>query len=286
MYKILFIFFMVILFTLLYQILSIIFNVESKSNKKAFYNSRVYKKAKKNPKYIFTKYIHLSNLKKSEIKSSLYSLNIDITPEEYISENIFTSLMLLPIIIILLLLKNTFFAVLISIFIPLVFINSQNRINKMLSKRRRFIEEEAPSLIRYFMVSLKNTSDIRQIFENYSEIADYLKRDIELTVTDMNSMRNREDNVIRSLELLDDRLNTPIMNDFITGLINVTLGKNQESYFALLERELKELTMYNLNLKSNKIEKQVKRYFWILVIFFMLITVTEFMIFLKASISF
>lgn len=287
MYRILFIFILVIAFMLLYNIFCIIFNVESKRVKQVYDNSRVQKKKFKNPKYIFAKYIKIPNFKREQMLADLFSLNWNITPEEFVSVNVFNSLMFIPFILLSLsIMNNAFFALLLLILSILFFIDGQGKINKMLSVRRRNIEEEAPTIIRYFIVSLKSSSDIKQIFKNYSEIALYLKRDVDLAVIDMDSTRNREDNIVRSLEFLDDRLNTPIMNDFITGLINVTMGKNQESYFALLERELKELSMYNLKIKTNKIEKLIRKYFYILVVFFIIMAVTEFIVFIKASIIF
>lgn len=286
MYRYIFILILLIAFIVLYNILGIIFNIENKKTQKAFYNSRIYKKSVKNPQYIFAKYIKLSKFKREDMNTNLFSLNIQITPEEFISKNIFNSLFFIPPAMLFLTMKvYTISAIMIFLSI-IIFFDSMDKLNRMLTARRVKIEEEAPNLIRYFMVSLKNSSDIKQIFENYVEIADYLKRDVELTVTDMNSMRNKEDNIIRSLELLDDRLNTPIMNDFITGLINVTIGKNQESYFALLERELKDLSILNLERKSKKIEKSVRNYSYILIIFFVLFSVTEFITYISTSLTF
>lgn len=286
MYKIPFAISVILAFVLLYNILKIAFDVEDKNVTEVYKKARIKKKLFKNPRHIFSKYIKISNYKKQQYEADLFSLNMDITPQEYISESIFKFTLFIPLIMLFMSLEMKFLAILSFIISILVFLDSQNRLNRLLSIRRQNIEAEAPSMIRYFMVSLKNTPDIKAIFESYIEIAGYLKRDIELTVIDMNSMRNQKDNLISSLEMLDDRLNTPIMNDFITGLINVTMGKNQESYFALLERELKELALHNLQRKSNKVERLIKKYFIILIILFILITVAEFVLYIKASITF
>ncbi|WP_455089272.1 hypothetical protein [Peptoanaerobacter stomatis] len=286
MYRIIFIGILIIAFFLLYNILTILFNVESSANKRAFENSRIHKKKFVNPKYIFAKYIKISNYKKNELSANLYSLNMEITPEEFISQNIFNSIIFMPFIITFLSLKNYVLSVILLFLSIILFFDSMDKVNRMLAFRRIKIEEEAPNLIRYFIVSLKNTYDIKQIFENYIDIAQYLKRDIELTIVDMNSMRNNENNLVRSLELLDDRLNTPIMNDFITGLINVTMGKNQESYFSLLERELKDLSILNLERKSKKVEKSIRRYSYTLIVFFVIFAVTEFTIYIMSAFTF
>ena len=286
MYRIIFIGILIIAFFLLYNILTILFNVESSANKRAFENSRIHKKKFVKPKYIFAKYIKISNYKKNELSANLYSLNMEITPEEFISQNIFNSIIFMPFIITFLSLKNYVLSVILLFLSIILFFDSMDKVNRMLAFRRIKIEEEAPNLIRYFIVSLKNTSDIKQIFENYIDIAQYLKRDIELTIVDMNSMRNNENNLVRSLELLDDRLNTPIMNDFITGLINVTMGKNQESYFSLLERELKDLSILNLERKSKKVEKSIRHYSYTLIVFFVIFAVTEFTIYIMSAFTF
>lgn len=286
MYRLIYLFLVILAFLLLYNILRIGFNVEDKHVKNVYLKGRIKRKVLKNPKHIFAKYVKISNYKKAEYEANLFSLDMDITPEEYVSENIFKLVLFIPLIVLFLTLNMFFLAVLTFLISILVFIDSQGKMNRLLSIRRQKIEMEAPNIIRYFMVSLKNTTDIKAIFENYIEMAGYLKRDIELAVIDMNSMRNQKDNLITSLELLDDRLNTPIMNDFITGLINVTMGKNQESYFALLERELKELSLQNLQRKSTKVEKLIKKYFIVLIVFFIIITVMEFVLYIKASITF
>lgn len=286
MYRLIYLFLVILAFLLLYNILRIGFNIEDKHVKNVYLKGRIKRKILKNPKHIFAKYVKISNYKKAEYEANLFSLDMDITPEEYVSENIFKLVLFIPLIVLFLTLNMFFLAVLTFLISILVFIDSQGKMNRLLSIRRQKIEMEAPNIIRYFMVSLKNTTDIKAIFENYIEMAGYLKRDIELAVIDMNSMRNQKDNLITSLELLDDRLNTPIMNDFITGLINVTMGKNQESYFALLERELKELSLQNLQRKSTKVEKLIKKYFIVLIVFFIIITVMEFVLYIKASITF
>lgn len=286
MYKILFFVLMILLFIILYNILSIIFNVERKDTIKAYNSAKIKKTSSKNPKYMFEKYIKLTNYKKDELQAKLYSLDIELTAEQWISQYIFNFVIFIPVILFIFSLKIYILGVILTFLNIIIFLDSMDKINRMISFRRRKIEEEAPNLIRFFMVSLKNTSDIKQIFENYVELAGYLKRDINITITDMNSMRNQKDNLVRSLELLDDRLNTPIMNDFITGLINVTMGKNQESYFMLLERELKDLSILNLERKSKKIEKTVRHYSYTLIIFFVIFTVTEFITYIISALTF
>lgn len=286
MYRIIFPLIIIVIFFILYNIFSILFNVEKKDAIKSFEKAKIKKKVFKNPKYIFAKYIKLSKYSRDEFEAKLFSLNIEITPEQWISRNIFDFMLFIPIILFFLVTKNIVMSVIMLVLGLILFFDSMDKINRMLNTRRIKIEQEAPSLIRFFMVSLKNTSDIKMIFEHYVEIASYLKRDVELTIIDMNSMRNQKDNLIRSLELLDDRLNTPIMNDFITGLINVTMGKNQESYFMLLERELKDLSMLNLERTSKKIEKTVRNYSLILIAYFVIFSVTEFIVFIISAFTF
>lgn len=286
MYRIIFPLIIIVIFFILYNIFSILFNVEKKDAIKSFEKAKIKKKVFKNPKYMFSKYIKLSKYSKDEFSAKLFSLNIEMTPEEWISRNIFDFILFIPIVLFFLVTKNIVMSVIMLVLGLILFFDSMDKINRMLNTRRIKIEQEAPSLIRFFMVSLKNTSDIKMIFEHYVEIASYLKRDVELTIIDMNSMRNQKDNLIRSLELLDDRLNTPIMNDFITGLINVTMGKNQESYFMLLERELKDLSMLNLERTSKKIEKTVRNYSLILIAYFVIFSVTEFIVFIISAFTF
>lgn len=286
MYKLIYLGLMGFLFVLLYNLACIAFNVEKRHARAAYTSSKVHSIKKLNPKYMFAKYIKISKFKRDDMDKALFALNRPITPEMYISESLFNSFLFLPIAFLFFILEQKSMAIIILAISLLFFVSSQNKLKTDLAKRRRKIEEEAPTMIRYFMVSLNNTTDIQKIFENYLEIAGYLKRDVQLAVIDFNSMRNNEDNMIRSLNNFDERLNTPIMSDFVTGLINVTKGKNQESYFAMLERELRQLSLQSLNRKAKKIQGFVTKLFYVLVLYFIVLSIAEFGIFIKNVMSF
>ena len=89
MYKIPFAISVILAFVLLYNILKIAFDVEDKNVTEVYKKARIKKKLFKNPRHIFSKYIKISNYKKQQYEADLFSLNMDITPQEYISESIF-----------------------------------------------------------------------------------------------------------------------------------------------------------------------------------------------------
>lgn len=286
MYKYVHLSLLVILFLFVYKILCLVFNVEDNKVKKKYASARVVPLKKKRSDYMFAKYIKLPDYRKQEMEEQLFSLNIDMTAEQYVSSYIYSAIF--PLIVAISAGMLGFKEVLVAgvIYAAYTFNRNKNKMQRALDFRRLQIEDEAPDLIRYFLVSLQNNTDLKEIFRSYKDVAKYLKRDISLCVMDMESTRTSADNTIYALERLDDRLNTPILSDFISGLINQSLGKNQESYFLILERDLKDLALNNLMRKARKVEGKIRPNFYLLIGAYILITMAMMIVFVATTMSY
>lgn len=269
-----------VLFFLIYKLLNDLFAVEDKRIIEKYHRTKTGKRKKRNPEYIFSNYIVLKEYKKIEYEKMLFALNQDMTAEQYVSVYLYKPLIyLIPIAI------SILFRFHIGIFSSLLlmitsFFKYKNRIHKAMDYRKIQIEEEAPNMIRYFITSIENQVDIKIIFERYLEISNYLKRDIELTILDMNTVKSDKDVLINALYNLDERLNVQVMREFITGLIDVLRGKDQHNYFSLLERELKLLTIRNLDRKTKRIQEVSRRYLFVLIFNYIFIQMSMIVVFI------
>lgn len=271
----------VVLFILIYKILKYLFAIEDNTVLKRYQTTQTKKKKKRKTSYLFQDYIFLPEYKEEEYQRMLYCLDIPMTPEQYVSSYWYAPLPYLACAAIVFIFFKQYIVAVVFLFIALMkFTKEKNKIYRAMDYRKIQIEEEAPNMIRYFITSIENKTDIKTIFEQYSEIAKYLKRDIDLAIIDMNTTKFDKDVMINALYNLDERLNVQIMRDFLTGLIEVLKGKDQHNYFSLLERELKLLTIRNLDRKTKKVQNIARRHLFVLIFNYIFIQVAMIVIFI------
>lgn len=271
----------IVLFVLIYKILKYLFAVEDTKTISRYQKTQTKKKRKRKVQYIFQDYVIIPEYKKEEYRKMLYSLNITMTPEQYVSNYIYAPLPSLAIATAVFFIFKQYIIVVAFLFLAIMkFTREKNKIYRAMDYRKIKIEEEAPNIIRYFITSIENKTDIKTIFEQYSEIAKYLKRDVDLAIIDMNTTKSDKDVMINALYNLDERLNIQIMRDFLTGLIEVLKGKDQHNYFSLLERELKLLTIRNLDRKTKKVQNIARQHLFVLIFNYIFIQVAMIVIFI------
>lgn len=270
-----------LLFTLVYKILKYLLSVEDEKTLRKYQRTKTEKRSKRKIQYLFAPYVVLREYRRQEYETMLYVLNVKMSPEQYVSNYLFAPLPYLALCLFLFFFLKQYILSAVFIFLAFQkFHKEKNKIYRAIDYRKVQIEEEAPNMIRYFITSIENHIDIKIIFEQYAEIANYLKRDIELTVLDMNTTTSDKDVLINALYNLDERLNVQIMRDFITGLIEVLKGKDQHNYFSLLERELKLVTIRNLDRKTRKVQEKARSYLFVLIFNYIFIQISMIVVFI------
>lgn len=270
-----------VLFSLLYKILKYILSVEEEKILRKYQRTKTEKRSKRKIQYLFAPYVVLREYRRQEYETMLYVLNVKMSPEQYVSNYLFAPLPYLACCLFLFFFLKQYILSVVFLFLAFQkFQKEKNKIYRAIDYRKVQIEEEAPNMIRYFITSIENHIDIKIIFEQYAEIANYLKRDIELTVLDMNTTTSDKDVLINALYNLDERLNVQIMRDFITGLIEVLKGKDQHNYFSLLERELKLVTIRNLDRKTRKVQEKARSYLFVLIFNYIFIQISMIVVFI------
>lgn len=272
-YRVSFFLFTLISFLLLYQVAYIAFGIEDSKSKKLYKKARIYRIKPKNFSYILAPYIILPEYKRLQLQKSIDSLGFKekLTIEQYYSEVIVKSLPYYFATGAIFFLTGLPQELGVGVLSYSLYTTQKlyMRLPRALQVRRLKIEEEAPSLIRHFLVALKSNFDIEEHFRAYLPFAKYLKTDIEILLTDMATTRHDISNEIYALDRFSERCNTPIITDFIAGLINTSQGRSQETYFMMLEQEIKVLALDNMMRKNQKIDGKIRRVFYILVVNFM-----------------
>lgn len=274
MYQLIVIAIIITLFALIYRALEIMFKVPDHKMVESVEGTVTEIKTKKEPWKVLAKYIVLPDYRKKEMDEQLQILEVDMTAEEYVSSYLLKTGLYLAGTIAVSTLGIHIITASIGLMTILKFFKEKGKLQRSINYRKILVEEEAPFLIRFFITSLENTKNLIEIMERYEAIAKNLKVDIKKCIVDMKSTRTDENNIIYALEKLDSRLNVPIMSDFISGLIRTLSGHNQETYFVILEKDIKNIAINNLYRNADKVQKKVRlAFFGLLGIFICLMLV-------------
>ena len=212
--------------------------------------------------------IELSNLiKLPEFlrKDLLYKidlLNINMTPEVYVSNCIINSIFLLLLsIAIFFIVDNLIGVVIFLIFLYKIF-TEFDKINVDLRKKRKEIEEEIPRFLSYVIQNYKTSKDILPALEVYEKNASpYFKMEINITIADMISGSR-----VEALKRLDMRINSYEFSRVIKAIISVLRGDENIDYIKMLYREFQVKQVENLRKETILRPKKVEKYIIILTI--------------------
>ncbi len=211
--------------------------------------------------------IKLSNLiKLPEFirKDLLYKidlLNINLTPEVYVSNCIINSIFFL-----LLAIGTYFIEPILGIIFLVVFLikiyNEFDKINKDINKKRKVIESEIPRFLSYVIQNYKTSKDILPALEVYEKNASpYFKKEINITIADMISGGR-----VEALRRLDMRVNSYEFSRVIKAIISVLRGDENIDYIKILYREFQVKEVEELRRETILRPKKVEKYIIVLTI--------------------
>lgn len=274
------------IFMAIYQASKIIFKIENREVANNLRKTKIKRSVVKNKKlsHCLAKYMKMPHYKKSKMEQEFRILGVEMTAEEYTSEYLFKGLVGLSITLMLIAMKLYIVAAIAAYVSLQIFVKEKNKLGNTFRNRRIRTEKEAPFFIRFFNVALKNNDgDLIGAFEQYSKVAKYLKPEIDKCLVDMKSPNTDGDSITVALENLDERLNTPIISDFITGLIKSSSGQDQSTYFEFLERDVLELSFLNLRRDSDVVQKKLRRKMYVLLFTFVGMVVAFFVLAVKVQ---
>ena len=230
-----------------------------------FQNINIFKKVKR--KDSGKQAIKLSNFIKIPdfiYKDLLYKidlLNIETTPEIYVSNCIINSIFFLLLSIALFFI-DTALGILAFIYFLIRIYNEFDKINKDLRKKRKAVEEEIPRFLSYVIQNYKTSKDILPALEIYEKNANlYFKKEIKITIADMISGSR-----IEALKRLDMRINSYEFSRILKAIISVLRGDESIDYIKILYREFQVKQIENLRRETILRPKRVEKYVIVLTI--------------------
>ena len=188
-------------------------------------------------------------------------LNINMTPEVYVSNCIINSIFFLFLSIGLFFIDTILGTITFVIFLIKIY-SEFDKINKDLRKKRIAIEEEIPRFLSYVIQNYKTSKDILPALEIYEKNANsYFKKEIKITIADMISGSR-----IEALRRLDMRINSYEFSRVLKAIISVLRGDESIDYIKILYREFQTKQVENLRKETILRPKRIEKYIIILTV--------------------
>lgn len=149
-------------------------------------------------------------------------------------------------------------------------INPRLKLSREVEELRKKVEDEIPELVSFVLRSVRHNRDVTGMLrEYYAEAGPELKRQLEITLADMNS-GNQE----RALLRWEGRVGSAGLRDLTRGLISMLRGDDTALYWETLSYKLAEQKRQRLRAEAGQIPRKINRLSMLLLIAFMAIYLT------------
>ena len=204
---------------------------------------------------IISKFIRPENYQKRKLEKDLARAGINLSPAEYYAKAYVTAGLVILSSFIFILLGLTVITMCVMLLGIMLFFKERQAAREKLKKINGKILDELPRFVRTYNNSLKSSKDILKFMERYRKIAgDDFKYDLDILITDLKT-GNTED----ALQRFDERVNIPQLSTFISGVIGTSKGIDQETFFYLMEQDMKILTRENIKREIAKRPGKIKK---------------------------
>ncbi|MBR1453085.1 MAG: hypothetical protein IJ593_00340 [Lachnospiraceae bacterium] len=205
--------------------------------------------------------IKLPEFLRKDLLYKIDLLNINMTPEVYVSNCIINNIFFLFLAIGLYFVEPILGLIFLVVFFIRMY-SSFDKINKDLSKKRKVIESEIPRFLSYIIQNYKTSKDILPALEVYEKNASpYFKKEINITIADMMSGGR-----VEALRRLDMRVNSYEFSRVIKAIISVLRGDENIDYIKILYREFQVKEVESLRRETILRPKKVEKYIILLTI--------------------
>lgn len=210
--------------------------------------------------------IKQSSYSKERISAVLNSAGITVSPEEYVANAVISGMLMLAIIPLALLIFPPLSIAVVLLAIA-VFFKEYRSAFEINEKMKKEVEAELLRFASMMKEGLKKSRDILVMLEDYRKTSNgALAKELTITITDM-----RTGNYETGLTRFSARVNSPLVNDIVRGLLGTLRGDDQTGYFETLVGKLKELEVQRLRKEVMKRPSKIKVYSFLMVLCFMLI---------------
>ena len=131
-----------------------------------------------------------------------------------------------------------------------IYYDEYSQLKSLNEKKREAIEKDLPSFVSAVLVSLSSDRDIVRMILTYIPYATFeLKKELQITVSDMQS-----GNYERALMRLDQRVCSSHMSAVVRGLIGISRGNDERTYFQLLAHSIRQAELTRQKQKALKVK--------------------------------
>ena len=204
---------------------------------------------------IISKFIRMENYQKRKLEKDLARAGINLSPAEYYAKAYVTAGLITLSSFIFIPLGLTVITMCVMLLGIMLFFKERQTVKEKLKKINGKILDELPRFVRTYNNSLKSSKDILKFMERYRKIAgDDFKYDLDILITDLKTGNTEE-----ALQRFDERVNIPQLSTFISGVIGTSKGIDQETFFYLMEQDMKILARENIKREIAKRPGRIKK---------------------------
>ena len=204
---------------------------------------------------IISKFIRPENYQKRKLEKDLARAGINLSPAEYYAKAYVTAGLVILSSFIFIPLGLTVITMCVMLLGIMLFFKERQADREKLKKINGKILDELPRFVRTYNNSLKSSKDILKFMERYRKIAgDDFKYDLDILITDLKTGNTEE-----ALQRFDERVNIPQLSTFISGVIGTSKGIDQETFFYLMEQDMKILARENIKREIAKRPGKIKK---------------------------
>lgn len=193
----------------------------------------------------FVKYVHINDIKRSEMSKALYISNNPKTPEEYMAY-IYTVSGIIAIMGLISMIFIRFMGIGLLALAVITYVFNIRKLNMKKKEAIEGIEMELPRYTAYLKQAFKNNKNVLSVMEGYiSDNAAFIY-EMNQAIADA-----KTSNFNSAMARLDQRVNSDRMKMVIHGLISAFNGEEVGTYFAMLE---KDFTSFEINILKKNIK--------------------------------
>jgi len=210
--------------------------------------------------------IKLSSYSREGMSAVLKSAGIPETPESYIANAIISGAVFLAIIPLALLVFPPM-TIAVILLATAVFFKEYRSAFDINEKRKKEVESELLRFASTMKEGLKKSRDILSMLEDYRKTSNKaLSKELAITITDM-----RTGNYEIGLSRFMARVNSPLVNDVVRGLLGTLRGDDQTKYFETIVEKMKELEVQHIRMEVLKRPSKIKAFSFLMVLCFIFI---------------
>lgn len=198
--------------------------------------------------------IPMNKYKESELKDMLFSLNIYISPKEFLARSLLKALLVALLSIPCYIIKPILVPIVLALAVAMLFLDS-SRLRQKISERKEAIESELPMFVDVIANTLNINKDVVYLLERYKKDAsEELAHELDITLADM-----RSGNGERALLRFESRVNSTALSEVIRGLGAIYRGEETHVYWESLSIKMSELQKQKLRGEAVKVPAKVRK---------------------------